>query len=272
MNAQLQDRIHPTALIAPGAEIGRGVEVAPYSVIGPEVKIGDGCRIASHVVIEGRTTLGPENEVFQFASLGAAPQDLKYRGEPSTLVIGAKNKIRECVTLHPGTAAGAMTTVIGNNNLFMANSHVAHDCRVGNNNVFANSVALAGHVTIDNNIILGGMAGIHQFCRVGDYSIVGAGSMVSQDCPPYCIVQGDRASLRGVNVIALERAGMSAEEISAIRKVYRLLFSSVGRLKEKISALPPELTSEPRVKAMIDFIVSSKRGVLNPAKHSKQEV
>lgn len=259
-------QIHATAIVDAKAKLGAGVQIGPYSIIGPNVQLGDGCRIAPHVVIEGFTTLGENSEVSQFVSLGSPPQDLKYQGEPSTLVIGARNKIREYVTLQPGTASGYMTTVIGDNNLFMANSHVGHDCKVGSNNVFANAVSLAGHVTIGNNIILGGLVGMHQFSRVGDYALIGAGSMVGLDIPPYCIAQGDRAHLRGVNVIGLKRAGMSSEEISDIRSIYRELFSTVGHLKEKLAALDPEIVERSHIKRMIDFIAGSKRGMVQPLK------
>ncbi len=258
--------IHPTAIVSPQAELGSDVEVGPYSIIGPNVQLGDRCKIHPHVVVDGHTTLGSDNEVFPFASLGAAPQDLKFKGEPSTLIVGTGNKIRECVTLHPGTAKGTMSTVIGNNNLFMANCHVAHDCRVGSNNVFANSAALAGHVTVQDSVILGGLVGIHQFCRVGSFVILSAGAMVPYDVPPYCMGQGDRCYLRGINVIGLERAGMTKEEVAEIRRVYRLLFSTVGKLKEKIAAIPSELAAKPRVKYMLDFIGASERGVMSPAK------
>ncbi len=263
--------IHPTAIVADGAELGVDVAVGPYSIIGPQVKIGDRSKIASHVVIENRTTLGADNTVFQFASLGAIPQDLKFKGEPATLVIGSGNTIRECVTLHLGTQAGTMTTIIGDGNLFMANCHVAHDCRVGNRNIFANSVALAGHVTIMNGAILGGMAGIHQFCRVGDFAMIGAGAMVALDIPPYCIAQGDRAALRGINKIALKRAGMSEEDISAIRLTYRHLFLGTGGRKERLATLPPEIASRPNVKAMLDFLEGSKRGVTSAGRVQDRE-
>lgn len=257
--------IHPTAIVDNKAEIASDVTIGAYSIIGPNVKIASGTKVGPHVVIEGHTSIGEKCNIFQFASLGAAPQDLKFKGEPSTLIIGKNNTIREFVTLQPGTASGTMSTEIGNNNLFMANSHVAHDCRVGNNNVFANSVALAGHVTIHNNAILGGMAGIHQFARVGSLVMISAGSMVAQDVPPYCMIQGDRACIRGLNLIGLQRSGMTEEEIIAIKKTYRHLFSTVGKLKEKIQSLSSEIASNPKIKHMTDFILESKRGVCNPA-------
>lgn len=267
----MSNLIHPTAIIHPEAQLGKEVEIGPYSIIGRHVKIGDKTRIGPHVVIEGHTTLGPENEVFQFASLGAAPQDLKYKNEPSELIIGSRNKIREFVTLHPGTSAGSnsglMRTLIGDNNLFMANSHVAHDCTVGNNNVFANSTALAGHVSVMNNVILGGMVGVHQFCRIGDYAILGAGAMVGSDVPPYCIGQGDRCHLRGVNIIGLERAKFSEQDIREVKQTYRHLFGTVGKLQEKIASLPQELAARPAIKKLLDFIRDSERGLCTPLRH-----
>jgi UDP-N-acetylglucosamine acyltransferase len=261
--------IHPTAIIEPGAELGVDVGVGPYSIIGPHVKIGDRCSIGPHVVIEGFTSIGPESQLSQFCSLGSEPQDLKYRGEPARLIIGARNKIREFVTMHVGTATGSMETVVGDNNLFMANSHVAHDCRVGNNNVFANSAALAGHVRTGDNVILGGLVGVHQFCRIGSYSIISAGSMIGDDIPPFCIGQGDRCFLRGVNVIGLQRAGMSKADIASIRKAYRHLFRTVGSLRTKVDSLPDDVSENPRVKTLVEFITAdSKRGICIAAKHS----
>lgn len=259
-------KVHSTAIIEEGAELGVDVEVGPYSIIRQHVKIGDRSQIGPHVVIEGYTTLGEENRIFQFASIGAAPQDLKFKNEPSTLVIGARNTIREFVTLQPGTATGTMTTTIGDNNLFMANSHVAHDCRVGSFNVFANSSALAGHVQIGNRVIVGGLVAVHQFARIGDLAMLGGGSMVSSDVPPYCIGQGDRCVLRGVNTIGLERAGLNEEEVAEVRRVYRHLFSSVGHLKEKVETLPAPLAEKAHIKSMLAFIASSSRGICQPGK------
>ncbi|MCL4139356.1 UNVERIFIED_CONTAM: hypothetical protein GTU68_039304, partial [Idotea baltica] len=201
--------IHSTAIIHEGASLGEGTEVGPYSVIGSKVKLGKNNIIKSHVVIEGNTEIGDENTFFQFASVGAAPQDLKFHGEDSKLIIGNKNTIREYVTLQPGTEGGGMLTSIGDQNLFMASSHVGHDCKVGNANVIANSVALAGHVTIHDFVIMGGLSAVHQFVRIGDSSMISGGSMVIKDIPPFSIAQGDRASLVGINKIGLERRGFS---------------------------------------------------------------
>ena len=259
-------KVHATAIVEDGAELGVDVEVGPYSIVRQHVKIGDRSIIGPHVVLEGFTTLGAENKVFQFASVGSAPQDLKFKNEPSTLIIGARNTVREFVTLQPGTASGTMTTTIGDNNLFMANSHVAHDCRVGSSNVFANSAALAGHVQIGSRVIVGGLVAIHQFARVGDLAMLAGGSMVSSDVPPYCIGQGDRCVLRGVNTIGLERAGLSEEQVAEVRRAYRHLFSSVGHLKEKAESLSAELAEKPHIKAMLEFIRSSSRGICQPGK------
>lgn len=260
----MSSKIHPTAIIDPAAKLGVEVEVGPYSIIGPNVELGDHCWVGPHVVIEGLTTIGASCELFQFSSVGSKPQDLKYRNEPSTLVIGARNKIREYVTLQPGTAGGNMTTRIGDNNLFMANSHVGHDCIIGSNNIFANSVGLAGHVTVFDNVILGGLVGVHQFVRIGSHAFLSAGSMVGADIPPYCVGQGDRAHLRGINLIGLERSGFTSDDVTAIKKTYRQLFMTVGHLQEKIQSLPDELSSRPAIQAMLKFISDSERGVCQP--------
>lgn len=257
--------IHAAAIVDPKAEIDDDVEVGAFSIIGPNVKIGKGTRIAPHVVIEGITELGPDNEVFQFASIGAKPQDLKYHGEPSTLVIGSANKIREYVTLQPGTEQGGMTTRVGDRNLFMANSHVGHDCIIGSDNVFANSAGLAGHVTVFDKVILGGLVGIHQFCRIGDLSFLSAGSMIGHDVPPYCIAQGDRCFLRGINTIGLQRAGFSEDQIAETKKAYRMLASS-GHSRGKVADFPEELSNKPHIKKMLDFVETSERGIMSTPK------
>jgi len=265
--ASMSCSIHPTAVIDKSAEIGEGTEIGAYCVVGPKVKIGDRCKLYSHVVVESYTELGPECEIFQFASIGAKPQDLKFKNEPSLLIIGAHNVIRECVTLHRGTEHGNMKTVIGDNNMFMANSHVAHDCIIGNRNVFANCVGLAGHVTIYDNVNLGGLVGIHQFCRIGSYAFLSAGSMIGHDVPPYCIAQGDRCFLRGLNLIGLQRAGFTPEQIVDLKRTYRQLFMrGIGHMSKRIPELPQELSSQPHVKALLDFITGTQRGVMSTSR------
>lgn len=254
--------IHETAIISDGAQLGEGVTVGAYSIIGPHVVIGKNTAVASHVVIEGYTTFGEENQIFQFASIGSRPQDLKFKGEKSRLVVGNKNLIREYVTLQPGTEGGGMETRVGNGNLFMVSSHLGHDSQVGNDNIIANCVALAGHVTVGNRVTLGGLCAVHQFCRVGDSSMVAGGAIVTQDIVPYTIVQGDRARTCGVNVIGMERAGLSSEEISAVRKVYKLLFlKGSGSLKERIALARTEHQTSAAVTKVLDFIELSQRGI-----------
>lgn len=253
--------VHPTAVVAPGAELGAGVSIGAYSIIGPHVRLGDGCRVGPHVVIEGRTTLGARNEVFQFASIGAVPQDLKYRGEPSTLEVGDDNRIREFCTLQPGTAGGGMVTRVGNGNLLMNYAHVAHDCIVGDRNIVANGTQLGGHVTIESGVVIGALSGIHQFARLGESAIIGAGSMVSQDVPPFCNATGDRAALRGLNSLGLKRRGLPAETIRALRQAYRLMFQSGLRVAEAAARIRPELPGVPEVERFVAFIEASERGV-----------
>lgn len=262
----MRDGVHRTSIVHSDAVLADGVMVGPYSIIGPYVSIGCNTCIGPHVVIEGRTTIGACNKIFQFASIGSQPQDLKYMGEPSTLVIGSNNIIREYVTIQPGTKGGSMTTKVGSGNLFMANSHVGHDCVVGDGNIFANSVGLAGHVEVMNGAVLGGMVGVHQFCRIGDYAMLSGGSKVGQDIPPYCVGQGDRCYLRGVNIVALKRANFSDEDIIHIRRLYRLLFSSTGGLNKKIDALPEDLKVLPFVESFLKFCASSIRGVTGSRK------
>ena len=256
-------QVHPTAVVYDGAQIGEETTVGPYSIIGPNVVIGRNNRIGPHTVIEGYTRIGDGNTIFQFASIGAAPQDLKFHGEKSELLIGDGNIIREFVTLQPGTSGGGMKTVIGNNNLFMANSHVGHDGIIGDGNVFANSVALAGHVTVGSRVTLGGLSGVHQFVRLGDLSFLSAGSMVSKDVPPYCIVHGDRAELVGLNQIGLERSGVSGEQIVRLRAIYREVFLKEGRVSERIDRARSKVQDFDLGRKFLDFIVnSSERGVL----------
>lgn len=253
--------VHATAVIADSAEIDKSVEIGPYSVIGPQVRISAGTVIGPHVVIEGNTVLGKNNRVFQFASLGAIPQDLKYRGENSRLVIGDGNQIREFVTMHLGTAGGGGITRVGSRNLFMACSHVAHDCEVGNECVIANSAALAGHVLLEDHIHIGGLAGVHQFVRLGTQSFVAAGAIVTQDVPPYCTVHGNRAKLAGLNTVGLTRVGFAREQISRIKSAYRTLFRSSLGLREAISHVRAEHGVFPELEHLLKFLEGSERGI-----------
>ena len=261
--------IHATALVDPSAKVGEGTTIGPYSIIGPNVVLGRRNKVGPHVVIEGRTTIGDENTIFQFASVGAVPQDLKYRGEPSELRIGNGNIIRECATLQPGTKGGGMLTQIGSNNLFMANTHVGHDSKVGDRCVIANSAALAGHVTLGNGVIVGGLSGIHQFVRIGDIAMLGAGSMVAQDIPPYAIAQGDRATIQGLNRVGLERNGVSREDFALLREVYRLVFmpnvsETAGKVfKDKVAFAKQRVADRQSdvVQAFISFLEGTERGI-----------
>ena len=254
-------QVHPTAVVHPGARLHETVEVGPYSVIGEKVTIGAGTRVASHVVIDGRTTIGERNRIFPFASVGGAPQDLKYAGEDTQLIIGDGNTIRESATLNIGTAGGGGVTRVGHNNLFMACSHVAHDCVVGNGCVVANSVALAGHVHVEDFVILGGLSAVHQFTRLGKHAFLAGGSMVTMDVPPYCMAQGDRAELAGLNVVGLQRHGYSEEQIGRIKEAYKVLFRSKLVLAEAVAKLKAELGGHPEIDHLIDFVSSSKRGL-----------
>jgi UDP-N-acetylglucosamine acyltransferase len=254
--------IHPTAIISPGAQLHPSVQVGPYAVIGPKVRIGEGSVVGPHAVIEGRTTLGAGNRVFQFASVGAAPQDLKYAGEDTELVLGDGNQVREFATLHLGTAGGGGATRIGHRNLFMANSHVAHDCVVGDGCILGNSAALAGHVEMGSHVIMSGLSAVHQFTRIGRHAFISGGSMVVMDVAPYCTVQGDRAELAGLNTVGLGRHGFSEGQISRIKDAYRLLFRSKLPLAEALERVRGELgAGHPEVDALVDFVASSKRGV-----------
>lgn len=267
----LRAEIHETAIVHPGAVISDGCSIGPYSVIGEHVRLGEGCQVASHVVIDGHTSIGAHSRIFPFAALGCEPQDLKFRGEPSELIIGEHNIIREYVTLQGGTAHGTMKTTIGSRNLFMAHSHVGHDCRVGDNNWLANSVALSGHVTIGNNVILGGMVGVHQFVEVGDYSFLGAGAMVAQHVPPYCMVQGDRAKLIGINKIGLKRAGFSPEEIRRVIRIYKALFLGPGVFADRLTRARTEAGDSERALRMVEFVGRDRdRGIASARRGSDE--
>lgn len=253
--------IHPTAIVHPGARIGANVEIGPYAVIGEHVVIGDGTSVGPHSVIEGWTEIGRDNRIFQFASVGAAPQDLKFRGEQSWLRLGDRNTVREFVTLHRGTADGGAETVIGSNNLFMAYAHVAHDCRVGNHVILANAATLAGHVQVDDHAILGGLSAVHQFTRIGIHAMISGGSMVNQDITPYTIAQGDRAQPVGINLVGLKRRGFSEETIRSIKQAYKLVFRSGLRLESALEQLDADAERIPDLAVFVNFIKESQRGI-----------
>lgn len=255
-------KIHPTAIIDPGARLAHDVEIGPYAVIGAHVEIGAGCRIGAHTVITGHTRLGERNRIYQFVSLGEAPQDKKYGGEPTRLEIGDHNTIREFCTLNRGTAQDVGVTRVGNNNWIMAYSHVAHDCQVGSHTVFANNAQLAGHVHLGDYAILGGFTAVHQFCSIGAHTITGLGTVVLQDIPPYVRAAGNSARPYGINAEGLKRRGFSAETIAALKRAYRTLYRSGLTLTEALQELGQQHAHCPEVQPLIEFVAASSRGII----------
>ncbi|MDB5591131.1 acyl-ACP--UDP-N-acetylglucosamine O-acyltransferase [Enterovirga sp.] len=256
MNVPVEPRrgIHPTAIVDPAARLGAGVSIGPYCTVGPDVELGDGCELLSHVVVAGHTTVGPRTRIFPFASIGHAPQDLRYKGEPTTLRIGEECIIREGVTMNVGTATGSGSTIVGDRCFLLAQSHVAHDCRVGSNVILTSNVMLAGHCKIGDFAIIGGGAGVHQFVRIGPHAFVGGLSAVLQDVIPYGMVLGNRAYLHGLNIIGLRRRGFSREQIHDLRRAYRLLFADEGTLAERVEDVAEEFAKHPTVHEILDFI------------------
>ncbi len=257
--------IHPTAIIEDGAVIGEGCQIGAYSMVGPEVELGPGCELVSHAVVAGRTKVGGGTRIFPFASIGHQPQDLKYKGEQSTLTVGANCIIREGVTLNPGTEGGGMATTIGDNCAFLANSHVGHDCHVGNNVIFSNNVMLAGHCHIADYVIIGGGAAVIQFARVGPHAFVGGMSGLENDLIPYGMALGNRAYLSGLNIVGLQRRGFSREAIHDLRRAYRLLFAEEGTLAERVEDIGSEFAEHPVVNEILEFIrEGGKRSLCTP--------
>ncbi|GAC1533434.1 MAG: acyl-ACP--UDP-N-acetylglucosamine O-acyltransferase [Ramlibacter sp.] len=258
-------RIHPTALVDRGAQVDGSVSIGPYSIIGPHVRIGAGTTVGPHVVIEGHTTIGRDNRIFQFGSIGAANQDKKYKGEPCALVIGDRNTIREFVTLHIGTVQDKAVTRIGDDNWLMAYTHIAHDCVVGNNVTMANSTTLAGHVEIGDWVTVGGLTGIHQFVKVGAHAMVGFASAVSQDVPPFMLVDGNPLAVRGYNLIGLRRRDFSATRLAAVKQMHRLLYregSTLDQARAAIEALAAGTPEEAQDVAMMSgFLAAATRGI-----------
>lgn len=255
-------RIHPTALVDPQARLGEGVEIGPYSIVGPHVEIGANTVVGPHVVIEGHTRIGADNRIFQFCSIGAAPQDKKYAGEDTRLEIGDRNTIRECCTFNVGTVQDGGVTRVGNDNWIMAYVHVAHDCQVGNNVIFANSVQLAGHVQVGDFVILGGLSGVHQFVRIGAHAMAGMTTSLSQDLPPYVMASGNPAAARGMNFEGLRRRGFSAEGLAALRRAYKTIYASGLRLEEARAAVAAEQDAHPELRPLVEFLSVSGRGIV----------
>lgn len=245
--------VHDRAIVEDGAVIGEGVRVAPFCHVGANVRLGDGVILHPHATVLGHTSVGEGTEVYPFAVLGAPPQHLAYRGEPTTLIIGARNQVREHVTMHPGTVQGHGETVVGSDGLFMVGAHVAHDCRLGDHVIMANNATLGGHITIGDHVFLSGLCAIHQFCRIGSYSFVGGGGIVTTDVIPYAMAVGNHAHLDGLNVVGMRRRGMSRKTIHAIRAAYRSLFGPEGTLQERIDDTAAFYADVPEVMAIVDF-------------------
>jgi UDP-N-acetylglucosamine acyltransferase len=254
-------KIDPTAFVHPTAELDHGVEVGPYSVIGEGVRIGRNTSIGSHVVIDKWTTIGRDCSIFQFVSIGAAPQDLGYKGEKTEVIIGDNNVIREFVTIHRATTKEKRKTVCGSNNLFMNYVHIAHDCDLGDHIIMANSATLAGHVSIDGHAIVGGLVAVHQHVRIGAYCIIGGASAVSKDIPPYVMAVGNRARVYGLNAVGIKRQGFPKKELDEIKKAYQIIFRSSLKLTDAMETLKKELPDSRHAQRFMDFIKGSKRGI-----------
>lgn len=254
--------IHPTAIIAPGAQIDASVEIGPYAVIGEHVSIGAGTRVGPHTVIEGHTTIGRQNQIFQFASLGAAPQDKKYAGEPTRLEIGDNNTIREFCTFNVGTVQDGGLTRLGNDNWVMAYEHIAHDCIVGDHCILANNATLAGHISIGDHVFLGGLTAVHQFCTIGAHAMTAGGSIVVQDIPPYVTAAGNHAHPAGINSEGLRRRGFDAEQISRIKRAYKQIYRQGLSLEDAKAAITEAAADAPELALFVDFFARAKRGII----------
>ncbi len=253
--------VHPTAIVEPGATLGKGVRIGPFCTVGRSVVLGDGVELVSHVVIAGITEIGARTKIFPFASLGHAPQDLKYKGEPTRLVLGEECVVREHVTMNPGTVGGHSLTKIGARCLFMAGSHVAHDCSIGDNVILVNNATLGGHVNVGDFAILGGISAVHQFVRIGKHAMIGGMTGVEGDVIPYGLVMGDRARLQGLNVVGLKRRGFGREQIHDLRTAYRLLFAQEGTMAERLDDVATLYGKTAAVMEIVEFI----RGANNRA-------
>jgi UDP-N-acetylglucosamine acyltransferase len=249
--------VHATAIVDPKAELASDVVIGPFCMVGPDARLGQGVRLESHVVVTGRTRVGPGCRVFPFACLGHRPQDLKFRGEETELIIGSNNQIREHVTMHPGTVGGGGVTRVGNNGLYMAAIHVAHDCQIGNGVIMANNATLGGHVHVQDEALLGGVCAVHQFVRIGRQAMIGGLAAVENDVIPYGLVLGNRAYLNGLNIVGIKRRGASREELNSLRAAYRRLFASEGAFAERLAEVAERFADEPRVVEIVRFIQSA---------------
>lgn len=254
--------IHDTAIVAPSANIADGCHIGPFCTVGGGVSLAEGVRLDSHVVVDGRTTIGKGTHVFPFVSIGLAPQDLKYGGEDTAVEIGERNQIREFVTVHRGTAGGGGLTKIGDENLFMAQAHVAHDCKLGDNIIMANAATLAGHVEIADRANVGAYSGVHQFCRVGVEAFIGGYSVVVKDAPPFAIIQGNHAKCYGLNRVGMKRRGYSPDTISKLGHAFHLLLSAKLNTTQAVEKIREEIRGCPEVDVLVEFIETSKRGVV----------
>jgi UDP-N-acetylglucosamine acyltransferase len=258
-------QIHPTAIVAPGARLAADVVIGPYCIVGDEVELGSGVTLQAHVIVVGRTTIGSGTRVFPFASIGQEPQDLKFRGENSSLVIGCRNTIREYVTMNPGTAGGGMVTRVGNDCLFMVGTHIAHDCQIADHVIMANNTTLGGHVIVEEYAFLGGICAVHQFVRIGRHAMIGGMSGAERDVIPYGQVIGVRAKLTGLNIIGMQRRGFSREDIQALRNAYQLLFHSEGTFSDRVDETARRFAGVRPVEDVIEFLrADSSRGILHP--------
>ena len=263
-------RIHPSAVVERGAVLGEGVEIGPFCHVGAQAQLGEGVKLMSHVVIAGETRIGARTRIFPFASIGHEPQDLKYRGERTTLTIGADCLIREGVTMNPGTQGGGGETSVGDQCAFLAGSHVAHDCRVGSGVILSNNVMLAGHCRVGDHAILGGGAAAHQFVRIGAHAFVGGLTGLTEDLIPFGVAVGDRAKLAGVNVVGMKRRGFSLEEVQAVRRAYKALFAEEGTLQGRIEAVAQEFAGVAAVEAIVAFLrENGERGVTTPRERAE---
>ncbi|MSO68889.1 MAG: acyl-ACP--UDP-N-acetylglucosamine O-acyltransferase [Alphaproteobacteria bacterium] len=261
--------IHATAIIEPGAKLGADVSMGPYCIVGRHVELDDNVELVSHVTIAGHTKIGARTRIYPFASIGHPPQDLKYKGEPSRLVIGMDNTIREHVTMSPGTGGGGMLTSVGDHGLFMVASHVAHDCHVGNHVVLANNATIGGHVVLEDWVILGGLAAVHQFVRIGKHAIIGGMSGVENDVIPYGSVMGDRARLAGLNVVGLKRRGFDRDALHDIRRAFRLLFADEGTMAERLTDVAELFPDNEPVMEIVRFIqTASERAICQPRRNA----